>query len=92
MNLSDHAKSSVQEDLVALYLRLNRFFVTRFIVHSPVYDENRTEIDGLALRLPFNSEPERERLVPTSSSRPRWYTRLDQYRYVGQISPNKNSR
>lgn len=53
-------KSTIQEDLVSLYLRLNGFFVTRFIVHSPIHGENRTELDALALRLPFSSEPERK--------------------------------
>jgi len=50
----------LQEDLVRLYLRLNGFFVSTFIVHSPNSGENYTEIDALAVRLPFNSEPERE--------------------------------
>lgn len=50
----------VQEELVSLYLRLNGFFVTGFIVHSPIHGRNQSELDALALRLPFNSEPERE--------------------------------
>lgn len=53
-------RSKLQEDLVSLYLRLNGFFVTGFIVHSPIHGHNQGELDGLALRLPFNSEPERE--------------------------------
>jgi hypothetical protein len=55
----DRAKSKVQEDLIALYLRLTGFFVSPFIVHSPVQGRNFTEIDALAVRLPFSSEPER---------------------------------
>lgn len=53
-------RSRVQEDFVSLYLRLNGFFVSPFIVHSPVAGNNYTELDALALRMPFSSEPERE--------------------------------
>lgn len=56
----ERARSKLQEDLVSLYLRLNGFFVTRFIVHSPTHGQNRTELDALALRHPFNAEPERQ--------------------------------
>ena len=52
-------RSYVQEDLLKLYLRLNGFFITGFIVHSPDFGKNRTEIDALAIRLPYNTEPER---------------------------------
>lgn len=53
-------ESSVQENLLSLYLRLNGYFVTGFIVHSPDCGRNQTEIDILAVRFPFNSEPERQ--------------------------------
>ena len=53
-------QSKIQEDLVSLYLRLNGFFVSPFLVHSSVHGRNKTELDALALRLPFNSEPERQ--------------------------------
>lgn len=52
-------KSYVQENLLKLYLRLNGYFVTGFIVHSPRFGRNRAEIDALAIRLPYNNEPER---------------------------------
>ncbi len=52
-------RSYTQEDLLKLYLRLNGFFITGFIVHSPDFGKNRTEIDALAIRLPHNAEPER---------------------------------
>src|ERR1700722_1957421 len=56
-------KSAIQEMLVSLYLRLNGYFVTGFIVHA---DRGvRTEIDVLAVRFPRHKEPERE--VPPSS-------------------------
>jgi len=55
----DRSHSKIQEQLVSLYLRLNGCFVTGFVVHSPVHGSNRTEIDALALRHPFSSEPER---------------------------------
>jgi hypothetical protein len=48
-----------QELLVALYLRLNGYFTSGFIVHSPVHGRNRTEVDVLAVRFPFNAEPVR---------------------------------
>jgi hypothetical protein len=53
-------KSQVQERLLSLYLRLNGFFVTGFIVHSPIEGQNLAEIDLLAVRFPHNREPERE--------------------------------
>jgi hypothetical protein len=57
----DKAKSKAQEDLALLYLRLNGFFVTGgFIAHSPVHGQNLTEIDALAIRMPYSAEPERE--------------------------------
>jgi hypothetical protein len=58
--MDDKDRSGLQEDLVALYLRLNGFFVSQFIVHSPVHGRNLTQIDALAVRLPFSSEFERE--------------------------------
>ena len=56
----DKLKSKAQEDLALLYLRLNGFFVTGFIAHSPIHGHNLTEIDALALRMPHSAEPERE--------------------------------
>lgn len=52
-------RGQAQENLLSLYLRLNGYFVTGFIAHSPDWGKNRTEIDALALRHPYNSEPER---------------------------------
>lgn len=43
-----------------MYLRLNGFFVTGFIVHSSKPGKNITEVDTLAIRHPYNCEPERE--------------------------------
>jgi hypothetical protein len=54
------AKSKVQERLVLLYLRLNGFFISGFIAHSPVQNQALTEIDALAVRMPHSAEPERE--------------------------------
>jgi hypothetical protein len=53
-------KSRVQEALVTLYLRLNGYFTSGFIVHSPEHGANEAELDVLAIRLPHNSEAERE--------------------------------
>lgn len=58
--MATRSDSKVQEQLVSLYLRLNGFFVTGFVVHSSIHGSNQTEVDALALRLPFNSEPERQ--------------------------------
>lgn len=56
----DHKKrSQLQENLLNLYLRLNGYFITSFIIHSPEWGKNRAEIDALAVRHPFNDEPER---------------------------------
>jgi len=51
-------KSDVQENLFSLYLRLNGYFVTGFIVHAD--RGNKTEMDALAVRFPYHREPERE--------------------------------
>lgn len=53
-------RSNIRENLVRLYLRLNGFFVTGFIVHALEEGRNRTEVDALAIRLPYNAEPERD--------------------------------
>lgn len=64
------AKSRVQEELLALYLRLNGFFTTSFIVHSPIHGQVYTEVDVLAVRFQYNREPERQilpdRIIETS--------------------------
>ena len=52
-------KGQVQEALVTLYLRLNGYFTTGFIVHSPIHGRNRTEVNILGVRFPHNAEPAR---------------------------------
>lgn len=53
-------ESEIQEALVSLYLRLNGYFTSGFIVHAPQDSgSTRTEIDVLAVRFPQNAEPER---------------------------------
>lgn len=52
-------KAEVQEAVVTIYLRLNGYFTSGFIVHSDVPWENRTELDVLAIRFPHNAEPVR---------------------------------
>ncbi len=52
-------KAEVQESLVTLYLRLNGYFTSSFIVHSPVPGSSKTELDVLAVRFPLNAEPVR---------------------------------
>ncbi len=51
-------KSRAQEELLALYLRLNGFFVTGHIIHSPDSGRVVTEVDVLAVRFPYHREPE----------------------------------
>lgn len=53
-------KSDVQELLVQLFLRLNGYFTTGLIVHSPTWGQQaQTEIDCLAIRNPYHDQPER---------------------------------
>lgn len=59
-------KSDLQELLFTLYLRLNGYFVTGFIVHAAA--GNTTELDALAVRFPFHNESERE-VVPCEQLR-----------------------
>jgi len=51
-------RSDVQETLVHLYLRLNGYFVSGYIVHAP--HAVATELDVLAVRFPRHEEAERE--------------------------------
>src|SRR5688572_1122972 len=51
-------RSDVQEAVVSLYLRLNGYFVSGFIVHAA--RGTATEMDVLAVRFPCHREPERE--------------------------------
>jgi hypothetical protein len=60
MKVRSLSKGEVQELLVMLYLRLNGYVTTGFIVHSPEKGRNRTEIDVLGVRFPHNTEPERQ--------------------------------
>lgn len=53
--------SDIQEALASLYLRLNGYFTSGFIIHAPLSDgTTRTEVDVLGVRFPRNTEPERE--------------------------------
>jgi hypothetical protein len=52
-------KSDVNEALAALYLRLNGYFTTGLILHSPEWGQNQTEIDCLAIRHLYHSQAER---------------------------------
>jgi hypothetical protein len=51
-------KSDIQETLVSLYLRLNGYFVSGFIIHAS--RGVGTEMDVLAIRFPQHKEPMRE--------------------------------
>ena len=49
----------VHEALATLYFRLNGYFTTGLILHSPEWGQNLTEVDSLAIRHPNHSQPER---------------------------------
>jgi hypothetical protein len=52
-------KSDVNEILAQLYFRLNGYFTTGLILHSPEWGQARTEIDCLAIRHRYHCQPER---------------------------------
>lgn len=56
----DKRISLFQEKLVKLYLRLNGYFTTGFIVQSTTKGEVETEVDIISIRFPFNQQTERE--------------------------------
>jgi hypothetical protein len=54
-------RPTVREDISALYLRLNGYFLAHaFLAHREGPQGLRSEIDLLAVRFPLNSEPERQ--------------------------------
>ncbi|MBZ9916578.1 MULTISPECIES: hypothetical protein [unclassified Mesorhizobium] len=52
-------QSDIDEALVTLYLRLNGYFTSGLIVHSPIHGQATTEVDCLAIRLSHHAQPER---------------------------------
>lgn len=50
----------VDEALTALYLRLNGYFTTGLIIHSPTHGQASTDIDCLAVRLPHHRQDDRQ--------------------------------
>jgi len=57
--IAEKGRSDIQEAVLLLYLRLNGYFVSSFIVHSPEPGKNITQVDALAVRHDFNREPNR---------------------------------
>ena len=57
--MTDKEKSNIQENLVKLYLRLNGYFSTGFIIHS---SENKinSEIDNISIRFPHHTQNDTE--------------------------------
>lgn len=55
MDLDSH-----YELLSKLYLRLNGFLVSNLIIHSSDYGNSNTEIDIIAIRLPFHNQEDRK--------------------------------
>jgi len=68
-------KGDVQEALVTLYLRLNGYFTTGFLVQSPTPGRVTTELDVLAIRLPHNAEP--DRVIGGAAELDRWDGGID---------------
>lgn len=52
-------KSNIDEILLQLYLRLNGYFTTSLILHSPEWGHNKTDIDCIAVRHPHHNQPDR---------------------------------
>lgn len=59
MTMTDKDKSTIQEQLATLYLRLNGYFTTGYIIHS---DEKKIEgeLDILAVRFPLHKQDDTE--------------------------------
>lgn len=57
--MTDKEKSTIQEQLATLYLRLNGYFTTGYIIHS---EEKKIEgeLDILAIRFPLHKQDETE--------------------------------
>ena len=57
--MSSKEKANIQENLVKLYLRLNGYFTTGFIIHS---EENKinSEIDNISIRFPYHQQNDTE--------------------------------
>ena len=53
-------KSNIDEILLQLYLRLNGYFTTSLILHSPTWGQNRTDVDCIAIRHPYHNQPDRK--------------------------------
>ena len=68
-------KADVQEALVTLYLRLNGYFTTGFIVQSPTPGRVTAELDVLAVRLPHNAET--DRVIGGAPELDRWDAGMD---------------
>ena len=70
--MTNQVRSRITEDLTTLYLRLNGYFTTGFMLHSPEWTKLHAEIDCLAVRFPHSSETERgigpDPALETSSS------------------------
>lgn len=56
----DKKKSQLQERLTNLYLRLNGYLQTGYIPHSEILGNAGTDVDRIAVRFPYHSQPERK--------------------------------
>ena len=53
--MTSKEESNIQENLVKLYLRLNGYFTTGFIIHSNK-NKIKSEIDNISIRFPNNTQ------------------------------------
>jgi hypothetical protein len=80
-------KADIQEALVALYLRLNGYFTTGFVVQSSAPGRVTTELDVLAIRLPHNAEP--DRVIASATELDPWNRGVDFI--VGEVKSHGES-
>ncbi|HBQ8654635.1 MULTISPECIES: hypothetical protein [Klebsiella pneumoniae complex] len=52
-------KSTIDEYLINLYLRLNGYISTGLIIHSPNWGQTASDIDIIALKYPYHQQPDR---------------------------------
>lgn len=57
--LTTKEKSDIQESLTKLYLRLNGYFTTGYIIHSSL-NRIESEVDTVAVRFPFHKQDDTE--------------------------------
>lgn len=57
--MANRDQTKIQEKLVTLYMRLNGYFTSGHIVHSPERDQLKSEIDLIGVRFPNHKQIDR---------------------------------